>query len=136
MFSGILFYLKYIISEKCFLYTFYCWSVYFEHIILFDKRYKYRNKVECFIYISMVQWFIYFFCPFHNSESLFPFYLINKVTSFKEYVFLMAKITFGTSCPGRLHLVTKSKVNQGNSASTAGGTVSNLGPGTEILYAL
>ena len=96
------------------LYTFYCWSVYVEHI-LFGKRYKYRNKVECFIYISMVQWFIYFFYPFHNSESLFPFYLINKVTSIKDYLFLMAKIPFGTGCPGKLHLITKAKINQGDS---------------------
>ena len=117
------------------LYTFYCWSVYFEHI-LFDKRYKYRNKAECLIYISIVQWFIYFFHPFHNSESLFPFYLIHKVTSFKDYLFLMAKIPFGTGCPGKLHLITKSKINQGDWASTAGGKVSKPGPETEILHAL
>ena len=55
------------------------------------------------------------FTPFHNSESFFPFYLINKVTRFEEYLFLMAKIPFGTSCPGKLHLVTKSKINQGDS---------------------
>ena len=49
----------------------------------------------------------------------------------------MAKIPFGTSCPGKLHLVTKSKINQEDSElPLQGDTVSNPGPGTEILYAL
>ena len=78
-----------------------------------------------------------FLLPFHNSESFFPFYLINKVTRFEECLFLMAKIPFGTSCLGKLHLVTKSKINRGDSElPLQGGTVSNPGSGTEILYAL
>ena len=32
-----------------------------------------------------------FLLPFHNSESFFPFYLINKVTRFEECLFLMVK---------------------------------------------
>ena len=49
----------------------------------------------------------------------------------------MAKIPFGTSCPGKFHLVTKSKINQGDPEfPLPGGTFSNPGQGTEILYIL